>query len=276
MSSLSHATSSTTKSPYTSAPSNALDALAAHVSMSDIPDVLPSSGTRGFTSLVLPRAATSSALEASNNAKSWKPNGRGRPAVTESISIGLGLGDGVDLTRTGLAQTTMASIEVVRGIAGGSGRVDRRGSKTRGSSIFGVGWFTSKDKNAKKKGKATSEESENPLGFTSHRAPPRYVGGNAVLVQVWAVGLDGTDARLVGIPRSPPSALYGPDEVKDGEKVKSRTPSVGYIPGRSFVGRVLEAGWEIREDSIKRGDWVVGLTSVQKVGKSVFPRKGFF
>ena len=274
MSSLSHATSSTSKSPYTSAPSNALDALAAHVSMSDTPDALPSSGTRGFTSLVLPRAATS---EASHNAKSsWKPTSGGRPAsmvISESISIGLGLGDGVDLTRTGLAQTTMASIEVVGGIAGGSGRLDRRGGNSRGSSIFGVGWFTTKDKNAKGKGKgkAASEEGENPLGFTSYRAPPMYVGGNAVLVQVWAVGLDGTDAKLVGVvpQRDPSNAPYGSDVAKDAEKVKPRTPSVGYIPGRSFVGRVLEAGWEVREESIKRGDWVVGLMSVQKVGKSV-------
>lgn len=266
MSSLSYATSSTSTSPYTSAPSNALDALAAHVFMSDIPDTLPSSGTRGFTSLVLPRAA-----EASYNAKSsWKPTSRGRPAsmvITESISIGLGLGDGVDLTRTGLAQTTMASIEVVRGIAGGSGR----GGKSHGSSIFGVGWFTTKDKkdkNAKEKGKATSEEGENPLGFTSYRAPPMYVGGNTVLVQVWAVGLDGTDAKLVGVvpQRDPSSAPYGSDVAKDGEKVKSRTPSVGYIPGRSFVGRVLEAGWEVREESIKRSDWVAGLMTVQKCG----------
>lgn len=194
--------------------------------------------------------------------------------ITESISIGLGLGDGVDLTRTGLAQTTMASIEVVRGIAGGSGR----GGKSHGSSIFGVGWFTTKDKkdkNAKEKGKATSEEGENPLGFTSYRAPPMYVGGNTVLVQVWAVGLDGTDAKLVGVvpQRDPSSAPYGSDVAKDGEKVKSRTPSVGYIPGRSFVGRVLEAGWEVREESIKRSDWVAGLMTVQKVGKSVLERR---
>ncbi|KAL4082092.1 hypothetical protein V8B97DRAFT_163437 [Scleroderma yunnanense] len=271
MSSMSHATSSTSKSPYTSAPSNALDALAAHVSMSDIPDALPSSGTRGFTSLVLPHAAPSTALETNHNAKSWKSSGRGRPTsvvVSESISIGLGLGDGVDLTRTGLAQTTMASIEVVRGIAGGSTRLDRRGAKSRRGSMFGIGWFTGKDKNEKEKRTSVSEESENPLDFTSYRVPPMYVGGNAVLVQVWAVGLDGTDARLVGVipGRGPPNAPYGLDVTKDGDKLKTRTPPVGYIPGRSFVGRVLEVGWEIREEILRRGDWVFGLMSVQKCG----------
>lgn len=75
-----------------------------------------------------------------------------------------------------------------------SGLVDRRGSKSCGSSIFGVGQSSSKDKNAKEQGKATSEESKNPLGFTSHRTPLSYVGRNAVLVQVWAIRLDGMDA----------------------------------------------------------------------------------
>ncbi|KAI6098894.1 hypothetical protein EV401DRAFT_1878893 [Pisolithus croceorrhizus] len=160
----------------------------------------------------------------------------------------------------------MASVEVVRGIAGESTRADRKGGKNRGS-VFGVGWFAGKD-HGDKKGK----DSESSLGFTSHRPPPGYVGGNAVLVQVWAVGLDGTDARLVGIP-SPrisvagsPGIRYGRKVAKASEKEKLRTPPVGYIPGRSFVGRVLEAGWEVREDIVKRGDWVVGLASVQKCG----------
>lgn len=270
MSPLSHSTASTTKSPYTSAPSNALDALAAHVSMSDELDTLPSSGTRGFTSLVLPRATPSTALETNYNSK---PSTRGRRTSTvlgEAISIGLGLGDGVDLTRAGLAQTTMASVEVVRGIAGESTRADRKRSKNR-TSVFGAGWFAGKD-HEDKKGKAMQEDSETPLGFTSHRAPPAYVGGNAVLVQVWAVGLDGTDARLVGVP-SPqiavsglPGTPYGTKVAKALEKEKLRAPAVGYIPGRSFVGRVLEVGWEVREETVRRGDWVVGLTSVQKSG----------
>ncbi|KAL4075641.1 hypothetical protein J3A83DRAFT_4089738 [Scleroderma citrinum] len=162
----------------------------------------------------------------------------------------------------------MASIEVVRGIAGGSTRLDRRGAKSRRGSMFGIGWFTGKDKNEKEKRTSVSEESENPLDFTSYRVPPMYVGGNAVLVQVWAVGLDGTDARLVGVipGRGPPNAPYGLDVTKDGDKLKTRTPPVGYIPGRSFVGRVLEVGWEIREEILRRGDWVFGLMSVQKCG----------
>ncbi|KAI6046480.1 hypothetical protein EDC04DRAFT_2557809, partial [Pisolithus marmoratus] len=270
MSPLSHSSISTTKSPYTSAPSNALDALAAHVSVSDVPSALPSSGTRGFTSLVLPRAAPSTALETNYSSKPPTRGRRSSTVLSEAIGIGLGLGDGVDLTRAGLAQTTMASVEVVRGIAGESSRANRKGGKTWGG-VLGVGWFAGKDR-VERNGKAIQEESESSLGFTSHRAPPGYVGGNAVLVQVWAVGLDGTDARLVGVPspcisvRGPPGMPYGTKMAKASEKERLRTPPVGYIPGRSFVGRVLEVGWEVREDTVKRGDWVVGLTSVQKCG----------
>jgi hypothetical protein len=87
----SHTTSSTMESPYTSAPLNALDALDAHTSSSREAGALPSSGTRGFTSLVLLCATTSLA----------------------SLEIN------IDLTRAGLVQTTTTSAEIVRGIASG-------------------------------------------------------------------------------------------------------------------------------------------------------------
>ncbi len=40
---------------------------------------------------------------------------------------------------------------------------------------------------------------------------------------------------------------------------------VGFVPGRSFVGRVLESGWEVKEEVAKKGDWVIGLLDVRKV-----------
>jgi hypothetical protein len=40
---------------------------------------------------------------------------------------------------------------------------------------------------------------------------------------------------------------------------------VGYIPGRSFVGRVLECGWDVRDEEVKKGEWVVGLLDIKKV-----------
>lgn len=261
-SSSSHATSSTSKSPYTSAPLNALDALAAHASSSREADALPSSGTRGFTSLVLPRAAVSPATSGSNSGiGSWRPWKTGRRVTAaESLGAGLGFGDEIDLTRAGLAQTAMASVEIVRGIA--SGDVERKELKSRGSS-FGFGWFS---KGNTKQGKGPVP-AESPLGFTVYRKPPVYVSGSSVLVQVWAVGLDDVDARLVGV-HPPPSKQPSPgtphraEEKSDGK----RPVPLGYIPGRSFVGRILEVGWDVDEHAVKKGEWVIGLNSVQRCG----------
>ncbi|KAF8450918.1 hypothetical protein L210DRAFT_2420029 [Boletus edulis BED1] len=162
----------------------------------------------------------------------------------------------------------MASIEIVRGIAAGS--VDRKSHKSSGS-VFGVAWFSKDKSSTTAKGKNHQANTDSPLGFTAHRTPPVYVGGGSILVQVWGVGLDGTDARLTGIhpPRASSSlagAPYGTKMSKTSEKDKVRCPPVGYIPGRSFVGRVLEVGWEVGVDVAKRGDWVVGLMSVHKSG----------
>lgn len=257
MSSSSHATSSTSKSPYTSAPLNALDALAAHTSSSREADALPSSGTRGFTSLVLPRAAISPATSGSNSGIGWRPWKTGRRVTAaESLGAGLGFGDEIDLTRAGLAQTAMASVEIVRGIA--SGDVERKESKSRGP-LFGFGWFS---KGNIKQGKGPVP-AESPLGFTVYRKPPVYVSGSSVLVQVWAVGLDDVDARLVGV--HPPPSPGTPDRAEEKNDGK-RPVSLGYIPGRSFVGRILEVGWDIDEHAVKKGEWVIGLNSVQRCG----------
>ena len=270
-SSFSHATSSTTKSPYTSAPANMLDALAAHASSSRETGSLPSSGTRGFSGLVLPRAASSPAASGSMSGvgtrRPWK-GGKGVSA-TESLSAGLGFGDEIDLTRAGLAQTTMASVEIIRGIASGS--VQRKESKSR-RPLFGWGWLSKDSDKGEGNGKGKSRQgvAESPLGFTAYRKPPVYVGGSSVLVQVWAVGLDSVDAQLVGVDLSsskqpPLGTTHGLDEERSPAKNKKRHAPVGYIPGRSFVGRVLEVGWEVDENIVKKGEWVMGLNSVLKV-----------
>ncbi|EGO01527.1 hypothetical protein SERLA73DRAFT_176842, partial [Serpula lacrymans var. lacrymans S7.3] len=218
------------------------------------------------------------------------------------------MGDEVDLTRAGLAQTTMASVEVVRGIAAATSYSSSMGLRAGSSSLsdggkrgslFGTGWF-GKDKNNKSKGKAKinrnsmvgpnptlvrsgstkgRRDDETPLGFTSYRAPPVYVGAGSVLVQVWAVGLDGVDGRLVGVQMDSGgvNAFSSRDsedwidkadgsKTRDKDKEKIKPAPVGYIPGRSFVGRVLEVGWEVREETAKKGDWVVGLLGVGKCG----------
>ena len=169
----------------------------------------------------------------------------------------------------------MASVEIVRGVAAGSSAV-RKPRRSRGS-VFGVAWFSKDKPSTTAKEKNLQVDTDSPLGFTAYRKPPVYVGGASVLVQVWGVGLDGTDGRLTGIhpPRASSSlagAPYGTKMPKTSEKDKGRCPPVGYIPGRSFVGRVLEVGWEVGVDVAKRGDWVVGLMSVHRVSCYALPR----
>lgn len=85
-----------------------------------------------------------------------------------------------------------------------------------------------------------------PVDFTSHIRPPSKVGNREILVQVYAVAVDGLDIRTV-------------EEKGKGEVGK-------WVPGRSFVGRCLGVGTEEKE--IVRGELVVGLLNVRKVGGS--------
>jgi hypothetical protein len=159
----------------------------------------------------------------------------------------------------------MASVEVVKGL----------GAKRTGSwgVALGMGWVrrgrlerrrtVSDGEYGERRngdgggqvGRSVNDVNEEvPLGFTGHRAPPGYVCAGSVLVQVWAVGVDGVDEKLVS--------------GKGKEKVE-----VGFIPGRSFIGRVLECGWEVKEEDVKKGEWVVGLLDVKKVSCCVLHPK---
>ncbi|KAK7471136.1 hypothetical protein VKT23_002548 [Stygiomarasmius scandens] len=271
---------------------------------------IPSQGTPGYTSLTLPRAPPPAFAQVTTSKK--------RASILVD-TIGIGVGEGkVDLTRSGIAQTTMASVEVVRGLGGLS-------TKKAFGALFGLG----KQKPSSLGG--TGEDLTQKLGFTSWRKPPNHVPSNSVLVQVWAVGVDGVDGRLVGlslcrntnngaglatrsastgeIPHTGSKKRLGLlsrsvstsnggngipwhrrgtsfDSVSSGSTVKSASnasgknktikassksakvdpPEVGYIPGRSFVGRVLEVGWEVRDEIVRKGEWVVGLLDVRKCG----------
>ena len=336
---------------------------------------LPSHGTRGFTSLVLPRAP----VPFSQSSRQHQP--RIGAGLMDTIGAGAGADGKVDLTRSGVAQTTMASVEVVYGLSGeagssgsgvrilGKGKVGGKGvmglfrrggsaspssSSTVPSSAFGTkspiqdqrkrsrseNGMIHGNGNAMANGQsaAHAQGPERPLGFTSYRKPPGYVPSGSVLVQVWAVGVDGVDGKLVlggasGLKERSllPLSPVSPDPELDLEPSRSTTPvpllsgeekvfppttpkrtmnfrstlglfagsssnpnatpktsptnmnimsgsgsggvqptppaGVGYIPGRSFVGRVLECGWEVGEEIGKRGDWVVGLLDVKKVSR---------
>ncbi|KII96059.1 hypothetical protein PLICRDRAFT_170639 [Plicaturopsis crispa FD-325 SS-3] len=203
---------------------------------------LPSGGTPGYTSLTLPRAAL--------------PTNGARDSMFGLDALSRGNGK-VDLTRGGLAQTTMATVEIVKGVARvptkRGGWFGRSASLNSFPSSFGSrSSLDALPADLKGKSRATGDT----LGFTSHRPPPNHVPSGSVLVQVWAVGLDGVDGRLV-------SEKGGERFAKGDGKVKTE---VGYIPGRSFVGRVLESGWEVREEVCRRGEWIVGLCDVRKCG----------
>ncbi|KAK7051312.1 hypothetical protein VNI00_004812 [Paramarasmius palmivorus] len=280
---------------------------------------LPSYGTPGYTSLTLPRAPQPAFATSSKRMSN----------LFSGLDVVGGVDGKVDLTRSGVAQTTMATVEITKGIGRG-GNPDG----TTKSGLLGALLGRSKTKkmvngvaqSSKGKGK-----SESPLSFTSYRKPPSHVPEGSVLVQVWAVGVDGVDARLCGVtptsasgPRSPSGSVRGSEDSADGNQARpsgqgrrstsesgatrpggglmrsmslvsrrkgkvgtqddgsggrfpsssatisnsGRTPDpdVGFIPGRSFVGRVLECGFEVSDDVVRKGEWVVGLLDVKKCG----------
>jgi hypothetical protein len=395
--------SSNSASTFRKPPQTLQSEVTALLSTFSPPGELPSKGTQGYTSLVLPRAPAPMG-SAAVAATSLSPNGK------------------IDLTRTGIAQTTMATVEVVRGLGASRGIFGLFGRKrSLSSSGGGTGPLPlplggAGVRRASADAGIPSAAAENPpvmikrrttpMGFTSYRPPPNHVPSGSVLVQVWAVALDGIDGRLVGVrfgaevargaahhaqrggrrqqddagqeterddedtehedeeerrgneetdaeelstaqtnpstkkgplaalgrslslrlsrgastkrkekqmngntngnvnananhtdssakskPISPPkrslsfslkrsntatshassaksassSAIPIPSpSAKRAPKTRTRA-DVGYIPGRSFVGRVLECGWDVRDEVVRKGEWVVGLLDVRKV-----------
>ena len=199
-----------------------------------------SRGTTPYTSMTLPRAST---LPPAHSTYCASASPKNNPLLNGGAGIlqRLKVEDmqRIDLSRSGLASTTMATIEVVKGAAEAC---NRSGGLTRSLSLK-LGRSKSRGKN----GRTPSHlalEMPSALGFCSRISPPTSVPSHHVLVQVWAVGLDSRDAAIV---------------LKD----KQNTP--GFIPGRSFVGRVVSVGWEVRDVLVRKGEWVVGLMEVKKV-----------
>jgi hypothetical protein len=81
------------------------------------------------------------------------------------------------------------------------------------------------------------------VDFTSHISPPTKVGDREVMVQVYAVAVDSADIAAL-------------DERGVADVGK-------FIPGRSFVGRLLVIGDD--EKDLQRGDLVMGLLDIKKV-----------
>ncbi|KAJ7477182.1 hypothetical protein B0H11DRAFT_2425612 [Mycena galericulata] len=183
------------------------------------PPEIPSYGTPAYTSLVIPPAPAPS-----------RPLSR-TSSISKRVRASLRR-DTVDLTRSRLAQTTMASVEVVGGLAGPS-----HGQSPR-------------------------------LGFTHYRTPPGRrpkserprpgLGRRPRCLSTSSFGR--FVGRTISISRRTASDA---GSISDAEPAH---PQVGFIPGRSFVGRVLECGWDVREEIVRRGEWVVGLMDIRKSG----------
>jgi NADPH:quinone reductase-like Zn-dependent oxidoreductase len=126
----------------------------------------------------------------------------------------------------------MVSIEVVRGAA---------------SSFLSSGF--------RKRNSASPPHRKDDLAgaiaLSSHRPPPSFVPNSDVLVQVHAVGLEGLDRQILT------DRLAASDAGGKG--------ATSFVPGRGILGRVVECGSEVSSDTLKRGEWVIGLLDVKKV-----------
>ncbi|KAI0699853.1 hypothetical protein BC835DRAFT_508071 [Cytidiella melzeri] len=185
------------------------------------------SAPQGYTGLTLPRAAYS---------------GNGKAET----------GDGkIDLVRMGLAQSSMATVEVTRGVAAQNGGSDARKKRRHFSFQLTLKLPMGRGKGKGKEGLTPSHLLDSlplPVAFLSHIPPPSSISSSHVLIQVFAVGLDALDSLIVQ------------------EKLGSAGKGSGFIPGRSIVGKVIECGWEVKADVCKRNEWVIGLLDVRKCG----------
>ncbi|EJD53486.1 hypothetical protein AURDEDRAFT_179950 [Auricularia subglabra TFB-10046 SS5] len=145
----------------------------------------------------------------------------------------------VDLPRSGIAQTTMSTISITQHGASVA-------SKNKRVSLLGLfGNASTPSLSATPSHLRASAPS--PLGFSSRIPPPSKFGSSQVLVQVWAVAVDRLDAFIVS-------------ERAD----KADGSGYGFVPGRGFVGRVVESGIDV--SNISRGEWIFGVLEVKKCG----------
>ncbi|KAI0772526.1 hypothetical protein BD413DRAFT_623744 [Trametes elegans] len=207
----------------------------------------PSSSTSngGYTGLTLPHAGYS--------------NAKGKTTAEGHV----------DLVRAGIAQSSMCTIEVIRGVAAtissGTSPIPLPHPKSRSRSFsISLGRSFSLSLRPKRRDTATPAHLQGslplPVAFTAHVSPPTYVPESHVLVQVHAVGLDTLDSLIV----HEKSGMSGGGGHSGSKGIGGG--KAGFIPGRSFVGKVVECGWAVSAEVCKRGEWVIGLLDVRKCG----------
>ncbi|KAG8923297.1 hypothetical protein FRC00_006426 [Tulasnella sp. 408] len=176
----------------------------------------------GFTSLTLPRAAVSA------------DDARGPDLFSGHV----------DLAKSGLAQVTMGTISIIKGAA----LVSKTPPTTLGRSTSRLRRlsrsFTSSNKSKEAETPARLQSGvEHALAFTTSTSTPSKYGPSQMIVKIFASGISELDRLVV---RS---------------KVRAKADEgYGFVPGRAFVGRVIETGWEVND--VRSGDWVMGLTEL--------------
>ncbi|CAD6918176.1 unnamed protein product [Tilletia controversa] len=89
------------------------------------------------------------------------------------------------------------------------------------------------------------EIGQSTMALSAHTPPPRKVGSSQVLVQVIAVAIDEMDRLIVQ------------DRIRGGK-------GFGFVPGRSFCGRIMECGWDVKH--LKKGTIIFGMQDGSKCG----------
>ncbi|KAL1939747.1 hypothetical protein VTO73DRAFT_9780 [Trametes versicolor] len=171
----------------------------------------------------------------------------------------------VDLVRAGVAQSSMCTIEVIRGVAATVSYSSPVSAPSKSRRTFSITLGRSFSLSLRKKRESATPihlqgSLPLPVAFTAHVSPPTYVPESHVLVQVHAVGLDTLDSLIV----HDKSGMSGSGGVGGGKGIGGG--KAGFIPGRSFVGKVVECGWAVSAEVCRRGEWVVGLLDVRKCG----------
>ncbi|KAF8292352.1 hypothetical protein DL93DRAFT_939594 [Clavulina sp. PMI_390] len=191
--------------------------------------------------------------------------------VSSAIELSLPSASGA-----GRVATSMGSVEIVWGVGssagGGSNLLAVGGKKGLGGLLGGknssaislpssrrssfIGNFSNSNSSSPTPAHIwhRTRAQTSPLGYSLRRPPPTRLKPAEVLVQVFAVGLDALDALVVRDKAGWLSSATFSGGSGEG---------AGWVPGRSFVGRAVEVGFEVR--NCVRGDWVFGLLDLSKV-----------
>ncbi|KIJ37433.1 hypothetical protein M422DRAFT_33759 [Sphaerobolus stellatus SS14] len=126
-----------------------------------------------------------------------------------------------------------------------SGRVDLISSGKAQTTMSAIAVTRRHTSSSKSTPQHLQDDIADSLGLTAHKQPPSYVPPRSVLIQVHAVALDALDLLLL-------------------TNRSSKKSGYDFVPGRSFVGQVIEVGWDTKK--VGKGDWVCGLADVKSCG----------